>query len=163
MAPTGPEPLDVGQVAPDFELRGPGGQPVTLSEYRGQRNVVLVFFPAAFSGVCTHQLPDIERDRERIEALDGVVLGISVDNHHANTAFAEQLGLGFPLLSDFMRETSAAYGVLVPRAGVAWRSVFVVDKQGRIAYRDLSADPGDPDQVPSRSALIAALEALRSR
>jgi peroxiredoxin (alkyl hydroperoxide reductase subunit C) len=149
---------DVGQLAPDFRLRGPGGVHVTLSEYRGDRNVVLVFYPLAFSPVCSLQLPSIERDLPRIEALGASVLGISVDSHHANQAFAERLGLSFPLLSDFHRRTAAAYGVLLAEAGISHRAVFVVDRDGRIAYRDVAPDPG---QVPSNDRLIAALEALR--
>ena len=150
--------LDVGQLAPEFRLRGPGGQFVTLSEYRGKKNVVVVFFPLAFSPVCSHQLPDIQNDLRRIEALDGTVLGISVDSHWANQAFARQLGLSFPLLSDFDRTTSQAYGMLIPDKLYSGRAVFVVDRQGRIAYRDVSPTTSE---VPSMPAVLAALEALR--
>ena len=68
-------PLEIGQEAPDFSLKGPGGQPVTLSEYRGRNHVVLVFFPLAFSPVCSHQLPAIEKEIGRIAARGAVVLG----------------------------------------------------------------------------------------
>src|SRR4029078_53531 len=100
------ESLEVGRVAPDFKLRGPGGQPVTLSEYRGKKNVVLVFYPLAFSPVCSNQLPALSHALAAFAALDAVVYGISVDSHHANTAFAKQLRISFPLLSDFHRRTS---------------------------------------------------------
>jgi peroxiredoxin len=150
--------LEIGQLAPDFRLKGPGGQPISLSEYRGRNNVVLVFYPLAFSPVCSHQLPMIEQAMARITARGGVVLGVSVDSHYANTAFAERLSLGFPLLSDFKRQVSAAYGVLIEEAGVSGRAVFVVDRQGRIAYRDMSPTLSE---IPDIEALITALEGLK--
>ena len=153
--------LDVGQAAPDFKLKGQGGRWVTLSEYRGGKNVMLVFYPLAFSGVCSHQLPTIEEDLPRFTSLETVVFGISVDSHFTNTEFAQKLKLSFPLLSDFRKETSAAYGVLNPEAGHSGRAIFVVDKRGRIAYRDVSAAPGDLDQIPSNESVLEALVGLR--
>lgn len=150
--------LEIGQQAPDFKLKGPGGQPVTLSEYRDQHPVVLVFYPLAFSRVCSHQLPMVEADLSRFEALGAVVLGISVDSHFANTEFAHRLGLSFPLLSDLKREASTAYGVLIPEAGYSGRAIFLVDRKGRLAYRDVSANV---DQVPSNARVLEALKALR--
>jgi peroxiredoxin (alkyl hydroperoxide reductase subunit C) len=152
-----------GQTAPDFKLRGPGGAPVTLSEYRGHRNVILVFYPLAFSPVCSHQLPALERDLPQFRALDAEVLGISVDSHHANTAFARTMGISFPLLSDWTRETSAAYGVLLP-TGHSARATFIVDKQGRVAHRDVSGEEiDDPAGVPSHQELFRVLHALEGR
>ena len=153
--------LEIGQMAPDFQLKGPGGQAMTLSEFRGAKNVVLAFFPLAFSPVCSHQLPTIQEANSELETLDAAVLGISVDSHYANQAFARQLGLSFPLLSDFRREASAAYGVLMSERGYSGRAVFVVDRRGRIAYRDVSPDVDDPHQIPSNARLIEALRALR--
>jgi peroxiredoxin (alkyl hydroperoxide reductase subunit C) len=151
--------IEVGVTAPDFRLKGPGGQYVTLSEYAGKKNVVLVFYPLAFSGVCSHQLPALQRRLPELDALDAVVLGISVDSHFANTAFAERLGVSFPLLSDFKRRTSEAYGVLIHEAGFAWRSMFVVNKAGKIAYKDVSPDPDDLERIPSVQRVIEALRA----
>lgn len=150
---------EVGELAPDFRLKGPGGQFVSLSEYRGHRNVVLAFYPLAFSPVCTHQLPAIERDLAAFAALDAVVLGVSVDSHYANTAFAERLRLSFPLLSDFRRATSEAYGVLL-ESGHSGRAVFVIDKGGRIVFKDIASDPGDPAEVPDHSRILAALRSV---
>lgn len=149
--------LDVGQAAPDFRLRGPGGQFVSLSEYRGTKNVVIVFFPLAFSPTCSHQLPEIEKDVSRFEALDAVVLGVSVDSHYANAAFARALGLSFPLLSDFDHAVSLAWGMLIPEKRYSGRAVFIVDKQGRIAYRDVARTTAE---IPSRAPVLAALERL---
>lgn len=149
--------LEVGQAAPDFRLRGPGGQFVALSEYRGKKKVVVVFYPLAFSPVCSHQLPELERELGRIEALEGVVLGVSVDSHHANQAFARSLGVSFPLLSDFDRGVSETWGVLIPEKHYSGRAIFVVDRQGRIAYRDIAPTP---DEIPDTAGVLAALEAL---
>lgn len=150
-------PPDLGEPAPDFKLRGPDGEYVTLSDYRGRNAVVLAFYPLAFSRVCSNQLPAIERDLSRIRSLGAEVLGISVDSHHANREFGKRLDLSFPLLSDFHKQASTAYGVLESDTGVSGRALFVVDRDGRIAYRDVSADPGE---VPSNETMIAALERL---
>ena len=152
--------LEVGQLAPEFRLKGPGGQWVTLSEYRGKKNVVLVFFPLAFSPVCSHQLPDLQQYHAEFERVGAEVLGISVDSHYANQAFARQLGLDFPLLSDFHREVSSAYGVLQPEKGYSGRVAFIVDRQGRIAYRDAVGMAGDMNQIPSPVQMLDALRRL---
>ena len=153
--------LEVGQHAPEFRLKGPGGQMVTLSEYRGRKNVVLVFFPLAFSGTCSHPLPAVEQFTTQFEQLGGTVLGISVDSHFSNTEFARKLRLSFPLLSDFKREASTAYGVFIPEMNHSARAVFVVDLQGRVAYVDVSADPGDPDKMPSNQRIFDVLKGLQ--
>ena len=150
-------PPEPGELAPDFRLRGPDGDYVSLSDFRGRNAVVLAFYPLAFSRVCTNQLPSIEREMERIRGLGAEVLGISVDSHHANREFARRLGLSFPLLSDFHKQTSADYGVLEAEAGVSGRALFLVGRDGRIVYRDVSPNPGE---VPSNETLIAALEKL---
>ena len=156
------EPIEIGQMAPDFTLKGPGGMPVTLSEYRGSKNVILVFFPLAFSPTCSHQLPLMEKDMTQFDAVEAVVLGVSVDSHHSNQAFAERLRLSFPLLSDFHREVSAAYGVLNEQRGTSRRALFVIDKQGVIAYRDVSANTGDIAQIPGSAGAVAALRGPRA-
>lgn len=149
--------LEVGQMAPDFRLRGPGGQFVSLSEYRGQKHVVVAFFPLAFSPVCSHQLPEIQKQLARFEALGAVVLGVSVDSHYANEAFARSLGLTFPLLSDFDHATSQTWGMFLPQHRYSARGLFVVDKQGQLAYRDVTPTPAE---VPDTAGVIAALERL---
>lgn len=150
--------LEVGQVAPEFKLKGPGGQFVTLSEFRGKKNVLLVFYPLAFSPVCSHQLPMIQKDLHRFEALDAEVLGISVDSYYSNEAFALHLGLSFPLLSDFHRETSKDYGVLIADRLYSERALFVVDREGKLAHRDVSASLGE---IPSNEPVFEVLERLR--
>ena len=106
--------LKVGDRAPDFQLKGSGKTEFRLSDYRGKKNVVLAFFPAAFSPVCSQQMPRIQAQRPDFDASDAVVVGVSVDNTWALDAFAQQLGLEFPILSDFYPHGAVAetYGVL---------------------------------------------------
>lgn len=144
----------VGQEAPDFKLKGPGGSFYTLSEYRGDKHVVLVFYPLAFSSTCSHQLPEIQKELARFEAADATVFGISVDSHYSNTAFARQLGLTFPLLSDWKHETAKAYGVFLPESGYANRVTFVVDKAGKIAHVEVSETI---DHLPSVDRVLASI------
>ena len=152
---------EVGQMAPDFRLKGPGGAFYTLSEHRGEMPVVLVFYPLAFSPTCSHQLPDLQSRIPEIEALGAVVYGISVDSHWSNTAFARSLNLTFQLLSDFKRETSAAYGVLIAASGISGRATFVVGKDGRIVMADVSERLEDLERVPSPDRVIDALANAR--
>ncbi len=148
---------EIGQQAPDFRLRGPGGAFYTLSEHHGQNAVVLVFYPLAFSTTCSHQLPEMQKHIAAFEQAGAVVYGISVDSHHANAAFARSLGLTFPLLSDWKRETSAAYGVLLPEVGYSGRATFVVSKDGKLAWREISENMSDREQIPSPERALASL------
>ena len=152
---TVPEP---GQLAPDFRLKGPGGAFYTLSEHRGESPVVLVFYPLAFSAVCSHQLPELQKHLPAFEQAGAVVYGISVDSHHANAAFARSLGLSFTLLSDWKREVSAAYGVLLPELGYSSRATFVIGKDGKLLWREVSENMGDVAQIPSPERALAAVK-----
>lgn len=134
----------VGSAAPDFSLApGPGPDRVTLSDLRGEP-VVLLFFPLAFSGKCTEELCQMAEDWNRWSELDAKVLGISVDSPFVSRKFAQETGVPFPLLSDFDKTASSAFGVLYPEFfgmhGVSKRSAFVVDSDGRIAYAWVSED-----------------------
>lgn len=151
MTHTAPE---IGQMAPDFRLRGPGGAFYTLSEHRGQSPVVLVFYPLAFSRVCSHQLPELQKLLPQFEQAGAVVYGISVDSHHANAAFANSLGVSFPLLSDWKHDASKAYGVFLPEPGYSSRATFVVGKDGKLLWRELSEDI---DLVPSPERALASI------
>ena len=153
--------LEVGQLAPEFRLRGPGGQWVSLSDFRGRQNVALFFYPLAFSPVCSHQLPEVQKRLADFGALDTAVFGISVDSHYANEAFAKSIRLDFPLLSDFRRQASIAYGVLNTEAGYSQRAAFAIDRDGRIAHRDVAVNAGDRDQIPSNDRVLEALRSLR--
>ena len=151
---TVPEP---GQLAPDFKLKGPGGAFYTLSEHCGECPVVLVFFPLAFSAVCSHQLPELQKLIPAFEQAGATVYGISVDSHHANAAFARSLGLTFVLLSDWKHEVSIAYGVFLPEAGYSDRATFVIGKEGKLLWREVSDDRHSVEHVPSPERALAAL------
>lgn len=151
--------LQPGVEAPDFRLRGPGGVFYSLSEFRGEKHVLVAFFPLAFSPVCSHQLPELQAALPKLEAAGVAVFGVSVDSHYANAAFARALGLTFPLLSDWNRDASRAYGVLQPRANTSGRALFLVDRQGRLVWSEVSENPGSLEQVPSPDRALAALAA----
>ena len=124
--------VDVGDVAPDFTLKNQHGEEISLSSFRGAP-VVLVFFPFAFSGICTGELAEI-RDHE----LEGAeVLAISCDHFFANRAFADAQELGFSVLSDFWPhgEVSRAYGIFNADVGVAERGTFVIDGAGIVRWK----------------------------
>ena len=121
--------LQVGDVAPDFELPASGNHTIKLSDFRGKKNVLLAFYPFAFSPVCSLQLPGLQQQLSQFKSLNTEVLGISVDSKHSSAAFAEHLHLDFPLMSDFNREITQAYGVL-REGGFAERALFVIDQNG---------------------------------
>lgn len=138
-------PLSVGEPAPDFALPlKPGEAPLRLSDYRGEQPVVLLFFPLAFSGVCTEEMRRVADDYARWRELGAEVIGVSVDSPFVNQRFAEECDLPFPLVSDFNRQAVEAYGVrnedFFGLEGVANRSAFVIDREGTVAYSWMSRD-----------------------
>jgi mycoredoxin-dependent peroxiredoxin len=151
--------VEVGQPAPDFTLKDQDGNDVTLSSFRGQRNVVLVFFPLAFSPVCTRQLTAVGGQEARYAGADAQVLGISVDSRWAQKAFAEALGLeDARLLADFepKGEVARRYGVYLDERGYANRASFVIDGSGVVRHAEVMTSPGDiPDEEASFAALAA--------
>lgn len=127
--------LKVGDTAPEFTMPGTDGKTHTLSEFRGKQNVVLAFFPAAFTGGCTKEMLAYQASQAKFTGVDTQVFGVSGDNTPSQKVFAEQLKLTFPLLSDFAkRQAMADYGVLFPGRGLANRATFVIDKQGKIQH-----------------------------
>lgn len=136
MTPTTTEPLGVGALAPDLSLPDQTGGTVTLSSFAGTKNVLLVFFPAAFSGICTGELSEIRDTLERFVADDLEVLAISTDPMYSLRAWADQEGYFFPLLSDFWPhgEVARSYGVLDEADGVAVRGTFLVDRDGFVRW-----------------------------
>ncbi|MGE3178136.1 MAG: peroxiredoxin [Vicinamibacterales bacterium] len=141
--------LDVGTPAPDFTLTNQDREPVTLSGQRGQA-VVLAFFPAAFSSVCTKELCTFRDQLASLNQAKARVFGISVDTFFALKAFQTDQKLTFPLLSDFNKEAIQLYGVYNPDMiglkGIAKRAVFVIDAQGTIRHREVLEDArNEPD------------------
>ena len=139
--------LQVGDSAPDFELPASGNRTVKLSDFRGQKNVLLAFYPFAFSPVCSLQLPGLQENLSKFQELNTEVLGLSVDSKHSSAAFAEHLKLDFPLLSDFNKAVMTSYGVL-REGGFAERALFVIGKDGKIAYAHVNAIGEVPDIGP---------------
>ena len=128
--------LSLGIPAPDFTLRDQFGQDVTLSSFRGRKAVAVVFYPYAFSGVCTSEMAGIRDRLADFLTFDTEVLGISCDPLFALRAFADVDGLNFPLLSDFWPhgEVSRAYDVFDERTGAARRSSYVLDREGVVRW-----------------------------
>ncbi len=160
-------PVAIGQTAPDFALKtktAEGASTITLSDYRG-KNVVLLFFPMAFTGVCTNELCSVSGGLELYSSLNAQVFGISVDSPFTLEVFAQKNNIAFPLLSDFNKEASksydALYGNFVPGVwdlqGVSKRSAFVVDTQGVIRYAEVLDNAGE---LPNFSKIEETLKSL---
>jgi peroxiredoxin (alkyl hydroperoxide reductase subunit C) len=128
--------ISVGQAAPDFTLRDQNGADVSLSDFKGQKNVVLVFYPFAFSGICTGELCEIRDNLGAFVSHDVQVLAISCDHMFSQRAWADKEAYFFPLLSDFWPhgEVARAYGVFNERAGAALRGTFLIDRDGVVAW-----------------------------
>jgi len=125
----------LGAAAPDFELTNQYGEPVKLSSFRGQ-NVALVFYPFAFSGICTGELCEIRDNLGMFEDSNAVVLAVSVDSKFSLRAYAAQEGYTFDLLADFWPHGALAnaYGVFDAGSGMAKRATFIIDGDGRVRY-----------------------------
>jgi peroxiredoxin len=139
-------PAEVGQKAPDFTLVGTDLKAVSLKDF-ANKNVVLAFYPAAFTGVCQTEMCTFRDALNDFASANTAVLGVSVDSPFANKEFATKNGLNFPLLSDIGRETIGKYDVVfndlagVKGFTVAKRAVFVIDKSGTIRYRWIAPEP----------------------
>jgi mycoredoxin-dependent peroxiredoxin len=149
--------VEIGQPAPDFELKDHTGQVRKLSDYKGSKNVVLVFYPLAFSGICTAELCGIRDDLPTYDNDDTVTLAVSVDSGFVLRAFAEQQGYSFPLLSDFWPHGAIAqrYGVFSDDIGIALRGTFIIDKQGIVRYAVVNPPTQARDQEEYRKALAS--------
>ena len=156
--------ITVGDQAPDFTLKSKSGddlKEISLTDYKGRKNVVILFFPLAYTDVCTDEMCSVSGGLTDYDALDAQVLGISVDSPFAQAAWARENGIAIPLLSDFNKEVSAAYGAqfeeLIGLRGVAKRSAFVIDKTGTVRFASVS---DDPTVLPDFDAIKARLKAL---
>lgn len=149
--------VDVGQESPDFTRKDQNGNDVTLSSFRGEKNVVLVFYPFTFTGICQGELCELRDDLSRYESEDAQVLAVSCDTKHAQKLWAEQQGYTFPLLSDFWPhgEISRAYGVFNEQLGCANRATFVIDKAGTVVDKFESANLGTPRERADYEAALA--------
>ena len=153
--------IQIGQQAPDFTLFDSDKQKVALNVYKG-KNVLLLFFPQAFTGTCTKELCSTRDNIALYNQANAQVFGISVDSIFTLAKFKEEQNLNFPLLSDFNKTTSTAYGSLYENFvfdmhGVSKRSAFIVDKQGIVRYAEVLESAGD---LPDFSAIQKTLETL---
>ena len=154
--------IAIGQTAPNFSLFDSEKNKVTLSELKG-KNVVLLFFPLAFTGVCTKELCSVRDNIATYNDTNAQVLGISVDSLFVLDKFKQEQNLNFPLLSDFNKEAAKAFDVLYEvfpafeMQGVSKRAAFVVDKEGVIKYAEICATPGD---LPDFTAIQSTLQSI---
>lgn len=152
--------LDVGTEAPDFTLKDQNGQAVQLADFRGDRNVLLVFFPLAFTGICQGELDEIRDNLPSYENDDTATLAISVGPPPTHKVWATQSGFTFPVLADFWPHGAVAqsYGVFNSDAGVANRGTFVVDRSGTVRFSEMK----QPGEARDQSVWTEALKALTS-
>ena len=158
-------PIAIGTQAPDFTLKSKdanGLKDVTLSANFGKKNTVILFFPLAFTGVCTQEFCDVTQGISSYAGLDAEVIGVSVDSPFAQEAWAQQKSIAVTLVSDLDKKTTEAYGVLFPGlAGIgatSARAAFIVDKAGVIQYAEQTATPKD---LPNFAAIQTKLAELK--
>jgi peroxiredoxin len=156
--------LNIGDKAPDFLAFSTIGETVRLSDYQGKKNIMLFFFVRAFGGVWTNETLAFQLDLPKFESLDTQVLGVSVDHIGAQNAFAEKLGLTYPLLDDFSRDIVKRYGVMEENPNSALfryskRAYFVIDKQGIVRYRHVMDQVGhllDSEEILAAVTKVAS-------
>ncbi|MFD2469806.1 peroxiredoxin [Amycolatopsis silviterrae] len=147
--------VEVGSQAPDFTLNDYNKQPVTLSQFKGDKPVLLVFYPFAFSGICTGELCQLRDEFGDYDGKGVQVLGVSVDTPFSLKAWAEVEGYQFPLLSDFWPhgEVAQSYGVFNDQAGLAVRGTFLIDKEGVVRFAEVNAPGEARDQAGWKKAV----------
>lgn len=156
--------MKIGDFAPEFKLKNQNSQDISLSDYKDQ-NILLLFFPFAFSSLCTTEMCSVSDDIRKFESLNSKVIGISVDSHYTLSAFSERFKINFNLLSDFNKEVSRKYDsfeeYFFPEKynykGVAKRSAVIIGKDKKIKYHKICADP---DEQPDYDEIKKVLEEL---
>ncbi len=153
--------IEIGKLAPQFGLFDTQKNKVNLSDFTG-KTVLLLFFPQSFSGLCTKELCAIRDDIGRYNNVQAQVLGISVDSVFTQNKFSEEQGYNFPLLSDFNKEVSTAYGAIytdwiLDMKGVSKRSAFIIDKTGILRYAEVLESAGDMPNFETINEMLATL------
>ena len=150
--------ISIGDLAPDFELVNQFGEKVSLSSFRGKKNVVLVFFPFAFTGTCTGELCALRDDLSAFQNENIELLAISCDAMFTQKVFAEKEGYNFPLLSDFWPHGAVAskYGVFNEDRGLALRVTFIIDKAGIVRWSVINS-PAEARKIEDYRSALASL------
>jgi len=150
-------PIAAGATAPDFTLKDQSQKEVKLSDFAGKRNVVLIFYPLDFSPICTNEHACFVNDMKQFEKLDAQVLGLSVDSVWAHKAFAEKMGIHYPLLADFHPKGAVAdkYGMYLSEKGITGRAIAIINKAGKVAWFKNYDIPVVPDMNEVAKALSA--------
>jgi peroxiredoxin len=151
--------IAVGQAAPEFALKDQSMQEVKLSDFKGKKNVVLMFYPLDWSPVCSNEHACVVNDLKEFEKLDAQVLGLSVDSAWSHKAFAEKMGIAYPLLADFHPRGAVAekYGMYLADKGITGRAVAIINKQGNVAW----FKQYDIPQLPDIKEVAAALAQVK--
>jgi peroxiredoxin len=128
--------IAVGQAAPEFTLKDQSMAEVKLADFRGKKNVVIMFYPLDWSPVCTNEHACVVNDMKKFDTLDAQILGLSVDSAWSHKAYAEKMGIKYPLLADFNPRgaVAAQFGVYLADKGITGRAIAIVDKGGKIAW-----------------------------
>ena len=149
--------VEIGEQAPDFELKDQHGTPVRLSSFQGTKNVVLVFYPLAFSGVCTGELCALRDDFPEVTRDDVELLTVSVDSTFVLRTWADRDNFSFSLLSDFWPhgDVARSYGVFDDNRGIATRGTFIIDKDGVVRWKIVNPVPEARDIADYQKALAA--------
>jgi mycoredoxin-dependent peroxiredoxin len=150
--------LDVGTAAPDFTLKDQNNQEITLSSFKGEKNVLLVFYPLAFTGTCQGELCQVRDELPKFQNEDTAILAVSVGASPSHKVWAAEQGYTFPLLADFWPHgaVAQAYGVFNEATGFANRGTFVIDKSGVVKFAEMNG----PGEARDQSAWEKALSAL---
>lgn len=150
--------VEVGQSAPGFTLTNQFGESISLADFQGKKNVVLMFYPFAFTSICTGELCDLRDRQAQFDADDAEILSVSCDTPHTLKVYAKQESVTHSLLSDFWPhgQVAQAYGVFLPEKGFATRGTFVIDKAGIVRWSVINA-PGEARSTDEYTAALAGL------
>jgi len=148
-------PISVGQAAPEFALKDQSQKEVKLSDFKGKKNVVLMFYPLDWSPVCTNEHACVVNDMKKFDSLDAQILGLSVDSVWSHKAYAEKMGINYPLLADFQPRGAVGekFGVYLAEKGITGRAIAIVDRSGKIAWFKNYDIPALPDLKEVADAL----------
>lgn len=133
----------VGERAPDFTLKSTLDKEVSLEDYQGEKNVVLVFYPLDFSPTCSMQLPEYSGRKDDFAELDAEVIGVNRDSVHTHKAWSKEFNIEIPLLADMTGDAARAYDVYMPERGISKRAVFIIDKERALRFKHVEETPGD--------------------